>query len=280
MQFNRPIGDTQALAFYFNALTFLVTAFIVWRFIPVSGKPERQARTEVALSEVPGGAPGDDVLSGTQETVEAQRFAGFRSTLHEIRDGWKFICANPVVRAVNVGLAAGLLGGAMLVPLGPTFAKSSSATSTRSRSTSPPSASALRAGSRCSPGSSNGCRRTRVFVAALFFAGRRRSCSASRCRRSWLSAIGVFGLGLGAGAVYVLGFTLLQENTDDDLRGRTFTTFLTLVRLCVLGAMVLGPTVSALLNPVMESLVARSRRARGAGDPVPSASSTRCPGCG
>ena len=29
---------------------------------------------------------------------------------------------NPVVRGVMIGLATGLVGGAMLVPLGPTFA--------------------------------------------------------------------------------------------------------------------------------------------------------------
>jgi MFS family permease len=68
----------------------------------------------------------------------------------------------------------------------------------------------------------------------------------------WLSAVGTFGLGLGAGAVYILGYTLLQENTTDDLRGRTFTTFLTLVRLCVLGAMVLGPSISAGLDPLLK----------------------------
>ncbi len=35
----------------------------------------------------------------------------------------------------------------------------------------------------------------------------------------------VFGIGICAGAVYVLGFTLLHENVDDDLRGRIFSTF-------------------------------------------------------
>jgi hypothetical protein len=53
----------------------------------------------------------------------------------------------------------------------------------------------------------------------------------------------------------VLGYTLLQENTEDEMRGRTFTTFLTLVRLCVLGALVLGPTISALLDPLMKHLI-------------------------
>jgi MFS family permease len=68
----------------------------------------------------------------------------------------------------------------------------------------------------------------------------------------WLSAGGVFGLGLGAGSVYVLGFTLLQEGTSDELRGRTFSTLLSNVRLCVLGAMVAGPGIAAALGPLLK----------------------------
>ena len=64
----------------------------------------------------------------------------------------------------------------------------------------------------------------------------------------WLAAIGIFVLGLCAGSVYVLGFTLLQEHTEDDLRGRIFATLLTLVRLCVLLALVLGPFLATIFN--------------------------------
>jgi MFS family permease len=64
----------------------------------------------------------------------------------------------------------------------------------------------------------------------------------------WLAALGIFGLGACAGAVYVLGFTLLQEHTDDELRGRIFATMLTLVRACVLLALVVGPTLATVFN--------------------------------
>ena len=94
----------------------------------------------------------------------------------------------------------------------------------------------------------------RIFVLALAFAGVSILFGVSMSK-FWTSAIGVFGLGLGAGAVYVLGYTLLQENTADEIRGRTFTTFLTLVRLCVLGAMVLGPAISAVLDPLLHQLI-------------------------
>ena len=41
----------------------------------------------------------------------------------EIKEGWHLIGTSPVVRAVMVGLATGLMGGGMVVPLGPSFSK-------------------------------------------------------------------------------------------------------------------------------------------------------------
>jgi dTMP kinase len=236
-QFSRG-GNTQALAFYFDALTFLATALIVWGCIQTSGAPRR-------------GVGADGVAA----------LAGVRKAIDDIRTGWRFIFENRVVRAVNLGLAAGLLGGAMLVPLGPTFAKyvigDSNAFSLYITAMGIGVAigvAALTAWQQRIP-------KERVFVSALLFAGVSILFGVSMST-FWLSAVGVFGLGLGAGAVYILGYTLIQEHTDDDLRGRTFTTFLTLVRLCVLGAMVLGPAISAGLDPLMERLI-DGRAARG-----------------
>ena len=42
-----------------------------------------------------------------------------KSTIDELREGWEFIFVNPVVRAVCAALGAGLIGGGMLIPLGP-----------------------------------------------------------------------------------------------------------------------------------------------------------------
>jgi dTMP kinase len=53
-----------------------------------------------------------------------------------------------------------------------------------------------------------------------------------------------------AGAVYVVGFTLLHENVDDELRGRIFSVLYTIVRLCLLIAFALGPFLSELLDRV------------------------------
>jgi dTMP kinase len=61
-------------------------------------------------------------------------------------------------------------------------------------------------------------------------------------------------MGICAGAVYVLGFTILQENVEDELRGRTFATLYTLSRLCMLISLSLAPLVSRLFDDLSNAL--------------------------
>jgi len=52
-------------------------------------------------------------------------------------------------------------------------------------------------------------------------------------------------VGACAGCAYVTGFTLLQESVSDEMRGRTFATLYTVVRLCLLLSLTIGPFVAA-----------------------------------
>ena len=240
LQFGAHGGNTQALAFYFDAVTFLSTAFIVWRCISTAGKP---------------------VVAVSSDPVDPEMaLGGLRKAIGDIREGWRFIFENPVVRAVNLGLAAALLGGAMLVPLGPTFAKYVNGDSSLFSLYIAVLGLGVALGVAALTAWQQRIPKDRVFVTALFMSGVS-ILFAVTMSTFWASSIGVFFMGVGAGSVYVLGYTLLQENTEDEMRGRTFTTFLTLVRLCVLGALVLGPTISALLDPLMKH-VTSGRTAR------------------
>ena len=90
-----------------------------------------------------------------------------------------------------------------------------------------------------------------------------------RCRRSALAALFVAVLGVCAGSVYVLGFTLLHESVDDDLRGRIFSALYTLVRFCVLIAFAVGPFLSDLLDKLSNRFVDRRISLGGAEIAVP-----------
>jgi dTMP kinase len=45
-----------------------------------------------------------------------------------------------------------------------------------------------------------------------------------------------------------MGFTLIQENVSDEIRGRVFATLYTLVRLCLVIALTIGPLLAAALD--------------------------------
>ena len=64
--------------------------------------------------------------------------------------------------------------------------------------------------------------------------------------------VAVTVLGLCAGAVYILGYTILQTAVEDELRGRIFATLYTITRFTLLLAFVLAPVVSRLLDTVSD----------------------------
>lgn len=222
------LGREGGMAFYVDGITFLIAAALVATLlIP---KVHREPRGE-----------GFDALG----------------PLRDLKEAWVFIAGDPIVRSVNLGLATGLIGGGMLVPLGPQFLD------------------LVAGGGQASFGITlfamglgmatgvlglsifqERLPKTRLFVLACLVAGVSLFLAASM---STLAPILVFiyFLGLCAGVVYVLGFTLLHENTADDMRGRIFSALYTLVRLCVILAFVLGGFLADLLDLISDRLVGR-----------------------
>jgi dTMP kinase len=153
-----------------------------------------------------------------------------------------------------VGLGTGLIGGGMVAPLGPTF-------STRVLHAGPAGfgllLTALGMGVAIGVvGLSTVQRRLPhdvIFPLAVLGAG---ACMMVAVSMSSLGPTMLFitGMGICAGAVYVLGFTILQQSVDDDLRGRIFATLYTLSRLCLLVSLTLAPLVAGALDNISESV--------------------------
>ena len=170
------------------------------------------------------------------------------STWRDAKDGWKFIGQTHRVRAVIIGFCTALIGGGMTVPLATTYA-----TVILHKSATGFGLLALALGlgvalgvlllpiwqRRLSP--------ERTFVLAVFVAGASLIFAASMSNIG-LVMVGIGSLGMCAGAVYVLGFTILGQSTSDEFRGRIFGVFYTLVRLCLLLAFALAPAISAILG--------------------------------
>ena len=206
----------EGLAFYANALTFLIAAGLIFS-LDLPHRLKRSKTEEIALKE---------------------RLA---EPINDLREGWNFIFVNPVARTVNMGLATALIGGGMLVPLGAIYA------------TEVLNAgdggfgfliTALGLGMAVGVGLVSWVQRhlskTKIFTWSLVAAGTFLIVSASTSQIHF-SGIMTFCIGICAGSVYVLGFTLLHENVADELRGRIFSTFYLLTRMCVLLALVVGP---------------------------------------
>ncbi len=214
--------DQMALAFYVDAATFVASAVLVRR---------------LAIGRV--GPPAGERAEGRW---------GPGQTLAELREGWQYIFINPTVRAVNIGLATGLVGGGMLIPLGAVYAADvlhAGATGYGLFTTAlgfgvAVGAAVVAVFQRRMP-------KERVFTGSLLVAGMALLGAASAGSLALAAAL-VALMGVAVGPVYVVGFVLLQEEVSDDLRGRVFSSLNTLVRLCVLVSMVVGPLLAALLG--------------------------------
>ena len=222
--------DQTALAFYVDTATFLLSALL----ISTLALPEAARRAKKA-------ANGDKRVD-------------FALTFQELKEGWQFIFVNPVVRSVNLGLATGLIGGGMVVPLGSIFSRDildAGATGYGVFITA--LGFGVAAGVLLLSVTQKKLPKARVFELAIFVAGISLIYASSMSTLP-LAIIGVFTLGICGGAVYVVGFTLLHENVDDALRGRIFSALYTIVRLCLLIAFALGPFLSELLDRVSNRL--------------------------
>jgi dTMP kinase len=170
----------------------------------------------------------------------------------------RFIRSNPLVRGVMIGLAGGLLGGGCIVPLASLFA-------TKVLHADPSAYGFLT--TAFGVGAAAGVvtllwlqrrlRRTTFFTWAVIATG------AAIVIVAWMSLlsftivlVGIAGAGAGSG--YVTGFTLLQESVSDEMRGRTFATLYTVVRVCLLLSLTVSPLiVSAFQRRVDDALSVR-----------------------
>lgn len=201
--------NQEATGFYFDMVSFLISAFLISRLaIPHLTKRLR---------------PEGD-----------KRRIDWAQAYHEVKVGWGYIFQTPVVSAVLLGLCTALLGGGMVVPLGVIFSKEVTGSGAAGFGV-------LTLGLGCGvavgvgvlAALQNRINKVWIFELSLGVGGVALIVAASMSSLA-LATIGIGAVGLTAGSVYVLGFTLLQENTSNELRGRIFSAVYTLVRLCIL----------------------------------------------
>jgi len=187
----------------------------------------------------------------------------------DIREGMRFIRSNPVVRGVLIGLACGLGGGGTVVPLGPVFSSvvlhsGASGFGVLLTAFGMGVAAGVIGVSLVQKRLPHG----QVFLVAVL-AGGTALIVAATMSRLVLASAWIAGFGVCAGTVYVLGFSMLQEEVSDELRGRIFATLYASTRLCLFLALVVAPVLSTLLDGLSGAVVDRKIGVAGASVALP-----------
>jgi len=206
--------NSETLALWLDAMTFLVSASILWR-LPLPAR-ERGADRQVDLT----------------------------STLREMVEGFRFIRQERVVRAVIIGLGIGLIGGGAMIPLGPVFATEVLG---GDAATFGLLMTALGVGAAIGIVTlltvQRHLPRQAVFSATVMATGISIVLAASFSNTPPAALFAAL-TGAFAGSGYVTGFSLLQEEVADELRGRTFAALYSVVRLCLLISLTVAPLFS------------------------------------
>jgi MFS family permease len=216
--------DQELLALWVNGVTFLVAAAIIWR-LPIPRTFDRAG-----------------------ERVD------WTATFRDISEGLGFIRHDRLVRGVIIGIGVGLIGGGAMIPLGPVFAQEVLGGGSAEFGVL---MTALGFGAALGVVTLVAIQarvpRETVFEFTVMGSGVA-LVTAATVSDIVPAALLVSAVGACAGASYVTGFTVLQESVRDELRGRTFATLYTVIRLCLLISLTISPLWSDFWDRVSDAV--------------------------
>ncbi len=189
---------------------------------------------------------GDQAMESHRKRVS--RF-DWRAPVRDFFHGLRFVIFTPRVRGVILGMSVALFGGGMLIVIGKGYAED-----TLSADSAGFFALLFALGTGAALGivgltayGDRLLRRDVGFGFALAIAGI--GMGAAGLVQTVAGAMGWLAvMGFGGGASYVLGFTYLHEQVDDQVRGRTFAALFSLMRVGLLVAMLVATNAQGLLE--------------------------------
>lgn len=166
----------------------------------------------------------------------------------EFKQGWKLVFQDPTLRAVNIGLSTALIGGGMMVPLGPAYATKVLSLGNRGYYIM---LTCLGVGLLTGVGlllpKAKTLEHRRLFGLTLLLAGAALFVATSLTATAAVFTMFAF-VGAFVAVVYILGFTILQSQTDNNMRGRVFAAFYSLARVAMLSAVVAAPGAAVIFD--------------------------------
>jgi dTMP kinase len=202
------------LALYFNALTFGVSAFTIYRLREI---PKRNVSAHIS-------AP---------------------SVAKTIWEGWRFLGQDQVVRGLVIGMVGAFSAGGVVVGLGPSYIKNtlhggSAGWSTVFSAVFIGLALGMFLGLRILKGFS----RRRLFGLSIVAAGILLML-VGLIPNLVVVVILVIALGACAGIAYVTGYTIVGLEVDDSTRGRTFAFLQSAIRVILFTVIAIAPFLAA-----------------------------------
>jgi dTMP kinase len=198
-----PISPVD-VALYFNALTFLAAAVVVWT-IPGIGRS----------------APG----AGTRS-----RQPGMLGSLF---DGWRFLRSTPMVRGLVLGIAGAFAAGGVVVGVAPFYAASLGGGDASFAILFAVLFIGLGAGMALGPKLVRTLSRRRWFGLSIVLAGGAVAALAIAPHLAVAVPLAAV-VGIAAGMAFLAGTTLLGTQVADDMRGRTFAFVQAAVRVVLM----------------------------------------------
>ena len=227
-------GTVVGLAFVVDAVTYLASALTIMTLPATKRRPRRRR--------------------------SARRFSPM-GPLRDLWEGVRFVAGHRRIRSVVLAMTVALAGGGIVVVLGKPFATgvlSAGASGFPALLT----AFGLGAGSGIVTVTIFGPRLVHkdvFFAISLLVAGV--SLGAAAFVKTLFGGVGwVAAMGIGAGSAYVLGFAHLHEQTEDDLRGRTFAALLSLMRIGLLTSMMIAIPLAEVFDGVLPGLLSQGSR--------------------
>lgn len=251
-----PLG-----AAIFLAVAPLASTFTVWGFLP--GTHEGLAflvdcgtyfASGLILTTLP--RPEKRVRRRAKS-----RTANLLAPLRDVKDGVVFVATHRRIRPVVGAITVALAGGGIIVVLGKPFATEVLMAGT----TGFPAlltAFGMGAGFGIVMVTIFGPRfqyKDVLFAIALLVTGV--ALGAAGFVQTLIGGVGWIALmGVGAGSAYVLGFAHLHEQTQDEIRGRTFAALFSLMRIGLLTSMALALPAAELFNNKIPGLLSEGSR--------------------
>ena len=210
-------GQSTYLALYVNALTFLVSAVVIWKLE----------------------FPPPSTATRVHESI-------WRTAV----DGWRYVGTTPLVRGLVLGMLGAFAAGGIVIGLAQAFVADLRAGSPGYGTLFAAVFVGLALGMWGGPRLLAEFSRRRLFGLAIAAAGGW-LVLLSLVPNMVLAVFITIGLGACAGSAWVTGYTLLGLEVGDEVRGRTFAFVVSMVRVVLVSVLALGPAIAALLSKVL-----------------------------